>query len=247
PYFYPILEKSREVYDLTQGAFDPTVGPLVNSWGFGNKKIEKKPAPDQIDSLQQLVGFDRIRFDQDSVKKDQANIELNFSAIAKGYAIDVVGQFLEDQQIENYLVEIGREVRCKGINAENQTWTIGIINPLYKEVGQKKLQAMVKLDNRSLASSGNYENYWEEDEKKYAHIIDPQTGYPVTHSLLSASVFAPDCMSADAYATAFIVMGLEKAQAMIKERPELDAFLIYADEKGNLQTYTSEGIKEFFY
>lgn len=245
-YFYPVLEKSQEVYEVSQGSFDPTVGPLVNSWGFGNKKIEKKPTPEQVDSLKQLVGFEKVSFTKDSVLKAQAEIELNFSAIAKGYAIDVVAQFLETKQIKNYLVEIGREVLCKGLNAQKETWTIGIINPLYKEAGQKQLQAKVKLENRALASSGNYENYWEEDGKKYAHIIDPKTGYPVKHSLLSASVFAPDCMTADAYATAFIVLGLKESKDIIESQKDLDAFLIYADEEGNLKTYTSDGIKEFF-
>ncbi|QHT68544.1 FAD:protein FMN transferase [Rhodocytophaga rosea] len=245
PYFYPVLKKTQEVYKVSGGAFDPTVGPLVNAWGFGTGKERKAPTQARIDSLLQYVGFDSISFDEQSVRKVKEGMYLDFNAIAPGYAADVLGNFLESKGITNYMIEVGGEVLCKGKNAEDKYWTIGINNPEYEQKGGDVLQAIVQLNNRALATSGNYRNYYEQDGKKYAHTINPKTGYPVQHSLLSVTVFAKDCISADAYATVFMVIGQEKALELLKTHKDLDAFFVTAGTNGKLQTYTSEGIKPY--
>lgn len=245
PYFYPVLKKAEEVYKASGGAFDPTVGPLVNAWGFGTGKERKAPSQARIDSLLKLVGFNNISFDEQSVRKAKEGVYIDFNAIAPGYAADVLGNYLETKGITNYMIEIGGEVLCKGKNAEGKYWTIGINNPEYEQKGGDMLQAIVQMNNRALATSGNYRNYYEQDGKKYAHTIDPKTGYPVQHSLLSVSVFAEDCISADAYATVFMVIGREKAMEFTRKNNKLDAFFVYADESGKLQTYTTEGIKPY--
>lgn len=245
PYFYPVLKKSEEVYKASGGAFDPTVGPLVNAWGFGTGKERKAPSQSRIDSLLQFVGFNHISFDEQSVRKAKEGMYMDFNAIAPGYAADVLGDFLEKKGIQDYMIEIGGEVLCKGKNAEGKYWTIGINNPEYEQKGGDALQAIVQLNNRALATSGNYRNYYEQDGKKYAHTIDPKTGFPVQHSLLSVSVFAQDCISADAYATVFMVIGWEKATEFLKKNNKLDAFFVYADENGKLKTYTTSGIKPY--
>ena len=237
PYFYPVLQKSREVYDKTEGAFDPTVAPLVNAWGFGP---EGGQLPDSlsVDSLLQLVGFNHINFTQEYVVKDQPHIQLNFSAIAKGYGVDVVADYLAQQGIQNMMIEIGGEVRCEGTNQYKQPWRIGIESP----VEEGELAATVAMENRALASSGNYRNYYIKEGKKYAHTINPKTGYPVEHTLLSASVFAEDCMTADAYATAFMVLGLEESKKILNRTKNLDAYLIFDDEGEKLSAFYTPGI-----
>jgi FAD:protein FMN transferase len=243
-YFYPVVDKSREIFERTNGAFDPTVGPLVNAWGFGPDK-SRNPSQQTIDSLLQLVNFNLIEYNQELIRKTRPGVMLDFSAIAKGYGVDVVAQYLESKNIHRYMVEIGGEIACKGTNAEGNLWRIGIDNPGTELEGNKSLQAIVRMDNRALATSGNYRNFYVVDGKKYSHTISPVTGQPVQHNLLSASVFAEDCMTADAYATAFMVMGTEKAIDIAKKY-NLDIYLIYGDGKGGFETYTSPGIASYF-
>lgn len=243
PFFYPVLSRSKEIYKKTDGAFDPTVGPLVNAWGFGP---DKNMSPDEatVDSLRQLVNFDSIFFDSISVCKMMKGMKLDFSAIAKGYGVDVVAQYLMDQGINDLFVEIGGEIYCRGLNEQGKRWRVGVNNPSLDAAKQEQAQAIVALHNRAIATSGNYRNYYEEDGIRYSHTIDPATGYPVRHSLLSASVFAPDCMTADAYATAFMVMGHEKAIRIDEREKDIEIYLIYSDEAGNLKTYTSPGLAD---
>ncbi len=239
--FLPVMKKSAEVFSDTEGAFDPTIGPLVNAWGFGATG-RMNPSPDQIDSLLNFVGFKSVNFNDQYATKPKG-FYIDFSAVAKGYAVDLVGEFLEDLGIENYMVEIGGEVRTLGMNGKNEIWSIGIEDPLVDQQEQK-IMAIVNLQNRSVATSGNYRNYYEIDGKTYAHIIDPRTGYTSSDSILSASVFAPDCMTADAYATAFMVMGYEKVKNFISAKPELDAILVYR-EADSVKRYVTAGVKEF--
>ncbi len=242
-FFYPVLKRSFEIYQKTNGAFNPTLGPLIDAWGFGPDST-RMPSKTTVDSLLTLVNFDSIYFDTISVCKLKKGIELSFSAIAKGYGVDVVAAFLKDKGINNMMVEIGGEVYCHGRNENGKMWKIGIDNP-NREVEGEALQAVVELDNRALATSGNHRNYYEIDGKKYSHTINPRTGYPVRHSLLSASIFAKDCMTADAYATACMVMGIDSAIAMLSEDKSMDGYFVYSDEDGNIKTYTTEGIKNF--
>jgi len=241
-YMFPVLETSKKVYEMTGGAFDPTVGPLVNAWGFGPNKA---PSADtsKIDSLLRFVGFNKISFTDTKVVKSVPGIYLDFSAVAKGYGVDLLGQFLESKGIEDYMVEIGGEVVCKGKNQKGEWWLIGVDNPEL-DAKSENIAATVMLENRAMATSGNYRNFYELNGKKYAHTIDPSTGRPVAHSLLSASVFAPDCMTADALATACMVMGVEQAVHLFEGNPELDAILIYHGGDGKIHTHVTSGIKK---
>ena len=240
PFFYPVLKRSQEVFEASEGAFDPTVLPLVKAWGFGPNRKDQIEKP-KIDSLLQLIGFQNLKFNELGIKKLKKNIQIDFNAIAQGYAVDVVGDFLQEHKIEDFMVEIGGEILCKGKNEEGNFWTIGIENPQFDETGgQQQIQAIVKMENRALATSGNYRKFYVKDGKKYAHTINPKTGYPVQHSLLSASVLASDAMSADAFATAMMVLGKDKAIELARKQ-NLAIFLVY-DENGQTKTYTSEGL-----
>ncbi len=243
-YFLPVLKSCKEIFEVTDGAFDPTVGPLVNKWGFGPGEITEIPDSTTIDSLLTYTGFEKLAFNDEGATMEPG-MYLDFSAIAKGYAVDLVAQHLEKTGKHHFMVEIGGEVRCKGQKAEGSDWVIGVEDPT---VGQeiKKIAAKVRLKDISMATSGNYRNFYIKDGKKYAHTISPYTGFPVEHSLLSASVFSPDCMMADAYATAFMVLGLEKSKKVLKQHEHLNAHLIFVNESGQLESFTSEGIKDYF-
>ncbi len=241
-FFFPILSKTQELFKVTKGRFDPTVGPLIRAWGFGPDLEVTTLDSAAVDSLLSVVGFEAVRFDEQTVSLP-FQYELDFSAIAKGYAVDMVGELLENKGIDNYLVEIGGEVRCRGKNHEEKSWSLGIEDPTVS-LNEQKLLAVVRLKDNSLATSGNYRNYYEKEGRIYAHIIDPRTGYTANHNLLSASVFAPDCMTADAYATAFMVMGLEEAIAIV-ENQKIESILVYQDEAGEIKSYVSQGIRSF--
>ena len=240
PYFPEILRAGKVVYEKSDGAFDPTIGQLIDAWGFGAKNATD-PDSTQVDSLLHLVGFDKIEFNSERVISTITGVQLNFSAIAKGQAIDVVGDFLAGRGVENYMVEIGGEVRSLGKNSAGEYWVIGIEVPDKARVGE--LFDAVRLRNQGMATSGNYRNFRIlQDGRKVAHTIDPKTGFPKMQTLLSATVFAPTCMYADAYATACMVQGLQKAKAMILADPTLEAYFIYANDEGEMETYLSPGM-----
>jgi len=242
-YFKTIFAKSEEVAKITDGAFDWTVAPLANAWGFGFKN---KLDPDQIpvDSLLAIVGYQKVKLEAGKVIKEDPRIMFDASAIAKGYGVDVVADFLETKGITNYMVEIGGEIRAKGLSNKERLWRVGIDKPIDDPSSlSRQIQDVIELDNGAMATSGNYRQFYVKDGKKYAHTIDPRLGYPVQHSLLSASVIAPECMTADAYATAFMVLGLEKSIEIVEKDPQMEAYFIYADDKGNLKVYITESLK----
>lgn len=239
--FMDVIASSQEVFKASEGAFDPTVGPLVNIWGFGPDKSMNIPDSATVDSLKVMVGFEKIRITKDSIMMGR-EMYLDFSAIAKGYAVDLVARFLQEKGFEDYMVEIGGEVSASGINAENEAWKIGIEDPLVAK-DEQRLLAIVRLKDLAMATSGNYRNYYQVGNRTIAHTIDPRTGYNTTHNLLSASVFAPDCMTADAYATAFMVLGMETARRIVEDIPDLHAVLIYQDDRGELRSYVSPGLE----
>jgi thiamine biosynthesis lipoprotein len=242
PYFYPALNTAKTIYQLTKGAFDPSVGPLINAWGFGPGQQTILDSA-HVDSLKQYTGYDKISFDNKRVWKKDSRTSISFSASAKGYGVDVVAEFLKSKEIENLFVEIGGEVRAMGLNKTNdQPWLVGIMDPNSDEISQFQY-AVVVLKNMSMATSGNYFNYHIVDGVKYGHTISPTTGYPIQHNLLSASVFAEDCHTADALATAFMVMGKDATINFLTEHPEYNAYLIYSLPTGELAEYASEGIK----
>lgn len=240
--FLPVLQASRKVNGATGGAFDPTIGPLVNAWGFGpGKRVEVLP-PFQVDSLRALVDFNKIQFTDLYVIKPPG-MYLDFSAIAKGYAIDVVAQWLAKKGVKEYMIEIGGEVIVKGTNDKDQSWAIGIEDPIVAR-DEQKLLAISRVPDRAMATSGNYRNYFEKDGKIYAHIIDPRTGYTSNETILSATVFAPTCMIADAYATSFMVLGVEQSMDIVKNDSDLEAFLIY-QSGDSIAVKMSEGLTDF--
>lgn len=242
PYFYPVLMNSLEMHRMTGGAFDATIMPLVNAWGFGPDKDMKRDSV-YIDSLVQLIGLEKIKFDKSMVWKEDARVQLDFSASAKGYGVDVVADFLHAQGIDNLFVEIGGEVVAKGKNLQVEgPWQVGVLHPDSDEMEQFYI-AIVALEDRAMATSGNYFNYHIIDGVKYSHTISPFTGYPIVHPLLSATVFADNCMTADALATAFMVLGHEKAIEILAKNPEIDAYLIFNDVNGELATYATSGIE----
>jgi thiamine biosynthesis lipoprotein len=243
--FRKVFKKSFEVYENTDGAFDITVGPIVNALGFGNKDTLDMNSR-IIDSLLFYVGMEKVRLSADSLVKQDPNIVLDVNAIAQGFSVDLVAEFLESRKIRNYLVEIGGEVSARGRNENNQVWRIGIDKPVEGNfLPGEDLQTIIMLDNRSLATSGNYRKYYEKNGIKYVHTINPKTGYPVVSNLLSATVVAGDCMTADAYATALMVFGVERSIQFLESHTFLDAYLIYADAQGNFRTYLTPGLKKY--
>ncbi len=236
--FKEVLKKSEEIWIATYGAFDPTIGPLVNAWGFGPNGKPNFLDSMVVDSLIQYVGFGKLLYNQESLKMD-TGMYLDFSAIAKGYAVDLVAEFLEKQKVRNYMVEIGGEVRVKGNNGKGDPWKIGIEDPMVSRL-ERKLLAITELSDVSMATSGNYRNYYEENGKIVAHTIDPRTGFNAHNNVLSASVFAEECVTADAYATAIMVLGLDASKALLNEN-NIDAIIIYSDGE-EIGAYVSQNI-----
>jgi thiamine biosynthesis lipoprotein len=241
PYFYPPLKKSQEVFAGSQGAYDPTVMPLVNAWGFGPKKIIR-PDTAEVQAARAFVGFEKIGFNSDSVWKTDARVQIDFSAIGQGYGSDVIADFFKSKSVDNFFIELGGEGVAWGKNLkEDRLWEIGVLDPNSDYI-ERKFTAYATLNNRGYSTSGNYFNYREVDGRKYSHTIDPVSGFPVQHALLSATVFAADCSTADAWATAFMSMGHEKGIELLMNHPELEVLFIYSSPEGH-KTYASPGIR----
>ena len=237
--FTEVFRTAERIYSDSHGAFDPTVAPLVNAWGFGFKK-GMNISDTTIDSLRKLVGLSRIRLEDKRVVKADERIMLDFSAIAKGYGSDCVARVLDSCGIQNYMVEIGGEVVVKGHNKNGNPWGIGITKPVDDSLSvSQELQTVLRLTDCAVATSGNYRNFYYKDGVKYAHTIDPRTGYPVQHSLLSATVIADNCMRADALATAFMVLGVDSAMAYCERHPEIKGYFIIAADSGRYEVQQS--------
>ena len=239
-YFIEVFEKAKRIYKETDGVFDPTIGVLVNAWGFGPNEGIPNLEEEQISKLLQLVGYHNVALKENRVYKKFPNIYLDYNAIAKGYGIDVVARFLESQNIVNYMIEIGGEIRAKGVNGKGNVWKIGIEKP--STDGSRSLQEVVELNNESMATSGNYRKFKIDPltGEKYVHTIDTKTGYTAKRDLLSASVIASmDCADVDGYATAFMAMGFSKTKEFLKMHPELKVYLIYLDEEGKTRNYAN--------
>lgn len=242
--FIRVFREARKVYEATDGAFDITVGPVVNAWGFGfTPGMDVDSA--LIDSLLQFVGMDKVRLEDRRIIKEDPRIILDVNAIAQGYSVDVVASFLDSRKIKNYLVEIGGELKCKGKNDKGEDWKIGIDKPIEGNmIAGSNIQAILAIKTKSLATSGNYRKFYEKDGVKFAHSINPKTGYPVLSRLLSATILADECITADAFATACMVMGLEKSIQLLEKTQALEGYLIYSDESGKFQVYSTPGMKE---
>ncbi len=242
--FIDLFNRSKVVYEKSSGAFDPTIGPLVNAWGFGftdRMKINQSV----VDSLLPFIGFDKVSLKNGIVAKEDPRIQFDYNAIAQGYSVDLVGNFLIDKGIKRYLVDIGGEMLSKGKKPDGSPWKVGIEKPQDNASYGQGLKAIVALTDKAIATSGNYRKFYEIDGIRYSHTIDPKTGYPVQHSILSVSVLADDCATADAWATAFMVSGLDRSIEILARDKSLDAYFIYSgSSSGELKTYFTEGFKE---
>ena len=248
-YFRHVFTKAMEVSEATGGAFDITVAPLVNLWGFGFKNSDNVSQA-AIDSILQFVGYKTVHLDEEGhLHKDDPRTIMDASSIAKGYMSDVVADFLREQGVENYMVEIGGEVALNGVNPKGSRWSIGINKPTDDSTQvNSELQDILYMSEGGVATSGNYRNFYYKDGKKYAHTIDPHTGYPIQQDILSSTVIARDCMTADAYATAFMVLGKEKAMEVLAKDTTLMAYFIVdapdADGNGGYEIVYSPALEQ---
>lgn len=242
-HFRNVYLKSAEIAEKTNGVFDITVAPLVNSWGFGFSNKTKLDTT-KIDSLLQLVSYKMLKLEGNKIIKAKPQIKLDFNAIAQGYSVDVLANYLESKGIDNYLIELGGELKAKG-KKENEDWKVGIDKPDENETSERELKAVIKLNNKALATSGNYRKFYLENGQKFSHIINPKTGYPAKQNLLSATVITEDCIAADAYATAFMILGLKNSLDFLEKNKDLklEVYFIY-DDKGIWKTYLSNGLKK---
>lgn len=242
--FADVFQLAEKTSNETNGAFDVTVAPLVNAWGFGFKS-GVRPTPHAIDSIKQFIGYKKVSYVDGRIKKKDPRLMLDFSAIAKGYGSDVVASLLKRKGIENFMVEIGGEIVTRGISEKRLPWKVGVTKPSDDSLNvNQELQTILNVTNKAMATSGNYRKFYYKNGKKYAHTIDPMTGYPVQHNILSSTVLASNCAEADAYATAFMVLGLEKAQKVLNQHPELMAYFIYSDKDGKNAVWFSSSLKD---
>lgn len=242
--FAEVFELAEKISADTDGAFDITVAPMVNEWGFGFKK-GVEPTPAVIDSLRQITGYRKVKMVKRRVVKADPRIMLDCSAIAKGYGSDVVARLMHRLGIGNFMVEIGGEIVTHGINEKRLPWKIGVTKPTDDSLStNQEIQTVLNVTDKAMATSGNYRNFYYKDGKKYAHTIDPKTGYPVQHNILSSTVLAPNCATADAYATSFMVMGLDKAREVLRRHPELMAYFIYSDAQGKNAVWYSPSLEK---
>lgn len=251
-YYSVVFERSAEIKRITNGAFDPSVYPLVELWGFGFSNRHAVTS-DEVDSVLQFVGFtpalidlievnrDTYIYEETHIRKGEPRAKLDFNAIAQGFSVDVLGDVLSEAGVSNYMIELGGEVYCRGVNADGKPWRIAIDKPVTE--GQRQLQAVVNLSNKALVTSGSYRKFYALNGRRYSHIIDPRSGYPVEHNLLSVTVMASDAAAADAYATAFMVMGMDETKRFLEENAGLglEVFLIW-DDNGAYQTWASSGL-----
>ncbi|MBE0648021.1 MAG: FAD:protein FMN transferase [Bacteroidales bacterium] len=242
--FLELFRMSQEVSSQTNGDFDVTVGPLVRAWGFGPENMPVI-GPGTVDSLLPLVNFRQIQVRNGKVIKAFPGIKIDFNAVAQGYSVDIVARFLESKGIENYLVDIGGEVYAHGAKPDGKPWVVGIEKPSKNQSSSREIEAQLPVINRAVATSGNYRKYYEKDGVHYSHTIDPHTGYPVKHSLLGVTVVASTCASADAFATAFMVMGVDSAMKFLdRDTSGLEAYFISSGPDGSYQTLMTDGLKK---
>ena len=253
PHFKKNIVAALQIAQKTEGAFDPTIMPIVNYWGFGSAGKKPVEAIDSIkvDSILSYVGYTNLNYNDsisvkgeiESLAKSDARVTVDLGGLAKGYALDIVAEFLHKNGVKNYMIEIGLEVKTRGKNPKGDIWKIGISTPK-NDAQLTDIQEIVKLHNTSIATSGNYRQYYEVDGQKLAHIVNPSTGFPEHSNLLSVSVIHQDCMIADAYATAFMVMGMEKSMQLVEQNDDLEALFIYGNVNGTMETALSTGMKK---
>ncbi|MDD4847359.1 MAG: FAD:protein FMN transferase [Bacteroidales bacterium] len=241
--FKRLFRTAQDVSKITNGALDCTIGNLVNAWGFGAFD-SIKPSQIIIDSLLQYVGFQYVSIDSDNViHKQFPETKLDFNAVAKGFSVDLLAQKMQNKGIRSLLIDIGGEIFAYGQKPDGSNWVVGLEKPSKTAVSERELKLTLNLSNKAIATSGSYRKYYEKDGIRYSHTIDPATGYPVRHTLLSATVICEKCAVADAFATAFMVMGTDKVIEFLKQYAQLQVFLIYSDDQGDLKTWQTDGFK----
>ena len=241
-HFVCVFKASQHISLLSDGLFDCTVAPLVEAWGFGPDDRQEVDSL-YIATLLQQVGYQDLWLRGDSLLSNPQQKTMDFNALAQGYTVDVIAELLDSHLVSDYLIELGGELRAKGLNSRNKKWRVGIDKPSNEIDVNDRFQIILNLHNKSLATSGNYRNFYEKDGQIYSHTINPKTAYPVQHSLLSATVIADDCMTADAYATTFMVMGVEQTKDFLSKHPNLEAFLIFTDADKSWENWSTEGFK----
>lgn len=244
--FKEVFLLSKQVWEDSNRYFDPTVGDLVNQYGFGPENGPKVIDSMVIDSLMQFVGFEKLKLDGNRLIKSSPQIYLDFNAIAKGYAIDLIGYYLDSKGSKDYLIEVGGELLARGVNREKDSyWLVGIDDPM-QQMGQRELTAAIELRNRAMATSGNYRKHRTDPQTGavYVHTINPLTGYAQKSDLLSVTVLADNCALADAYATAFMAMGYDLAKMVLSQHEDLDAFFVYSTLEGEMKEYATPGFEE---
>ena len=243
--FLKVFNKSMEVARITDGKFDITASPFINAWGFGFKDMDNV-TQEKIDSMKPFVGYNKIRIENGEIVKDDPRVQINTSGISKGYSCDVVAYMLQELGIKNYMVEIGGEITMKGVNEKGNCWRIGIDKPTDDSTAMRReLQIILSICDKAVATSGNYRNYYMKDGVKYSHTIDPLTGYPSEQNILGATIIADDCMTADAYATAFMAMGVEKSVEVAHTIPGLHYYFIYVKPDGKVDSMFSDEFDQF--
>lgn len=241
--FIRMYRTAEKINRETNGAFDITVAPLANAWGFGYKQ-NRFPNPEEIDSLLQYIGMDKLKVEEGYLLKEKAGMEIDASSIAKGLGVDLVAEFLDACEVRNYMVDIGGEIRVRGESDKKRPWRIGIDKPIDDIAVQgRELQMVIRFTKGAVATSGNYRNYYIHEGRKYAHTINPRTGYPVQRDILSSSVYAPTCMEADAYATAFMVLGLEESKKIVENNTEIEVCFVY-EQNGENRVWMTEKFKD---
>ena len=233
---------AQEAAKLSDGYFDPTISPIVAAWGFSNKTGDTI-TPQLIDSLKQLVDYRNIRIENGKVIKEHPDMKLDFNAIAQGYTSDMIAAFLDSKGIKNYLVDTGGEIMAKGAKPNGKPWIVGIEKPADSWDSEQVVQTRLALRDKGLVTSGSTRKYVERDGKRYSHCIDPNTGYPVEHQLLSATVLAESSVWADALASICMVMGMEKSLPIIESLDGVEAYYIYVNDDNELETCSTEGFK----
>lgn len=246
-YFRTVYDFSREVYEKTEGYFDPSVGALVNAWGFGPEKPINNLKKKQVDSIMEFTGFDKVKISKEGkVYKDHPSLTFDFNSLGKGYAIDLIGEMFDKKGIKNYIIEVGGEILTKGKNTKKlKKWIVAIDSPI-QDSSERQYMEVITLENKAMATSGNYRKFRVDPETgdHYVHILNAKTGYPMKNNVLSVSVVADNCMKADAYATAFMVMPYEKTKKLLSELKDVDAYVVSRDQYGNIQKYTTNGFQE---
>jgi len=240
--FFHVFQKAQQLYTLTEGAWDGTIKPLVDLWGFGKpERLERIPADNTIQDLLKTVGFKRIQISGErAIQKMHSAITLDFASIAKGYAVDQVSGALKAEGIMNFIVEIGGEVFAAGVRKDGNKWRVGVNVP-DKGAALQDLYRVAQLSNLAMATSGDYRNYFERDGVMYSHIIDPRTGYPIQNKVAGVTIIAPGCTMADGLATAIVVMGKEKGMALIEQLPDVEGLIIVRDPDGKFRDFPSSG------